>query len=1116
MFYHYPAVPDLQNGCFLRCLKSKTGLRTVLPLLLVLLLAPGFLPAQVSFSNFEAARQVIGQPGFTSMQVGAGNAQTPAATAVALSSAGAMAVSSQQPGRVLIWLTRPQGNGQPADVVIGKPDFTATTYTGPTAASMYECGGVAFSPDGKKLLVSDGLNHRVLIWNSIPTTNGQPADVVIGQVNLTANIAGTTASKLYYPAGILVTPAGKLLINDVLNHRVLVFHTIPTAHGAAADVILGQPGINTNGAGNAANQMNQPWHSALAPDGRLLISDSKNNRILVYNTIPAQSGASANGVIGQPGFNVSPASGTAKDKLNFPMGLTVSQAGQLAIADYLNHRVLLYDSIPEVNGAGAGVVLGQPGFTTSTEFNGGISAKSMGSPTGVQYDFNGRLFVSGRQGQGPNQSGRVLVFGNPVGKQADLGISSTASMALMCQDITLQYQVRILNNGPNLATDVVSTLILPAEFTHAAPIASAGSFASETGSWTLPTLNPGQSATLTFTGTVAANYSGRLIRQNAIVRSAAQVDPYLNNNASGTELTVLASRPVAPLATSVTICSGSDTTLTATGPGTLRWFNAAANGTPLATGASLETGILTGTTTYYVEAYNACISSVRTPVTVTVNQAIANNTIAGTQTVCQNQGLNTLTGTVPAGGNGNYQYQWQVSADQVNWQDLFNTSPTDTRGRQKDLNPGGLPATSYFRRRVIAGPCTYSYSNVITVTINPLPAVSFTGLPSKVCSDMGPITLTGFPAGGTFSGQGMTGNIFNPAAAGPGAYTITYTYTNGNLCRNSHSVFLLVGPAVYAGGSQAVCISDGAIALSNGLPVGGTWSGPGVTGGNSFDPAVAGLGDHVLTYTVSGNFGCGTDPQTIAATKTMQVKPLPVINPGPALATCIGAPDFLIGGHSPVNGFWSGPGVNQQGLFSPRIAGPGTHTLTYAYNSNGCVTSATRTVTVAPPPTVTLVPIDRQCSNNFTPIALTGGFPAGGTYSGPGVHNNRFTPSAAGLGTHVLTYTYTDPSGCTASITQPVMVDICTGVAEQEILKTLTFYPNPAQSQLHVAFRMPAPGPLAVRLLNSTGQVVASRQQPRQAGLYGHTFAVHALARGVYILQIITDQAVVGQRVILN
>ena len=56
---------------------------------------------------------------------------------------------------------------------------------------------------------------------------------------------------------------------------------------------------------------------------------------------------------------------------------------------------------------------------------------------------------------------------------------------------------------------------------------------------------------------------------------------------------------------------------------------------------------------------------------------------------------------------------------------------------------------------------------------------SFTGLDPTYCIDDEAVTLTPSPSGGTFSGPGMTGDEFDPAAAGPGVHTITYEVTTG-------------------------------------------------------------------------------------------------------------------------------------------------------------------------------------------------------------------------------------------------------------------------------------------------------------------------------------------------
>ncbi len=144
-----------------------------------------------------------------------------------------------------------------------------------------------------------------------------------------------------------------------------------------------------------------------------------------------------------------------------------------------------------------------------------------------------------------------------------------------------------------------------------------------------------------------------------------------------------------------------------------------------------------------------------------------------------------------------------------------------------------------------AGPCI-PVSSTRTITVNGLPSVN-AGTYSPVCIISGPKSLSGTPAGGTFSGPGVSGNFFNPATAGTGTHTITYTYTNSNGCTNSASTSITVNPlpVVSAGTYAPVCINNGNVVLT-GSPSGGIFSGPGVSG-NSFNPSIAGAGTHTIT-----------------------------------------------------------------------------------------------------------------------------------------------------------------------------------------------------------------------------------------------------------------------------
>jgi len=80
-----------------------------------------------------------------------------------------------------------------------------------------------------------------------------------------------------------------------------------------------------------------------------------------------------------------------------------------------------------------------------------------------------------------------------------------------------------------------------------------------------------------------------------------------------------------------------------------------------------------------------------------------------------------------------------------------------------------------------AGPCTRSAS--VTVTVNPTPVVTVgSAIPDTVCISDQVIPLTGSPAGGTWSGVGVSGTNFLPPSTAVGTYTLTYSYTSNGGC----------------------------------------------------------------------------------------------------------------------------------------------------------------------------------------------------------------------------------------------------------------------------------------------------------------------------------------------
>jgi uncharacterized protein (TIGR02145 family) len=95
------------------------------------------------------------------------------------------------------------------------------------------------------------------------------------------------------------------------------------------------------------------------------------------------------------------------------------------------------------------------------------------------------------------------------------------------------------------------------------------------------------------------------------------------------------------------------------------------------------------------------------------------------------------------------------------------------------FNSGTAPGTALYQVSPTANGCPGILTGVV-VTINPMPAVSFTACFDPVISvNSQPFQLTGgIPVGGTYSGPGVTAGQFNPSVSGPGTFTLAYSYNN--------------------------------------------------------------------------------------------------------------------------------------------------------------------------------------------------------------------------------------------------------------------------------------------------------------------------------------------------
>ncbi len=146
--------------------------------------------------------------------------------AASVSGVGKTIVIADEPGhRILIWRdsSLPRAIKGP-DVVLGR---SVADNSSISASTIVDPISVAF--DGKRLFVGDGALHRVLIWNSLPVSDNQPADAVLGQPSLTSsNNSDTSGPDTIGRPSALASDGTNLFIADPLNRRILVFTAADT------------------------------------------------------------------------------------------------------------------------------------------------------------------------------------------------------------------------------------------------------------------------------------------------------------------------------------------------------------------------------------------------------------------------------------------------------------------------------------------------------------------------------------------------------------------------------------------------------------------------------------------------------------------------------------------------------------------------------------------------------------------------------------------------------------------------------------------------------------------------------------------------------------------------
>ena len=152
-----------------------------------------------------------------------------------------------------------------------------------------------------------------------------------------------------WPYSVKIGPDGAMAVADTQYYRVLIWKHWQSAFSGRADLVIGQPDLDSNGMNQyglfpAAHTLSWCYDACFTPGG-LLVADTGNSRILRFDRLPDRSNTPADGLLGKPDFNTGSENaetvfGTERS-LYWPFSIC-AEGPVLAVADTGNHRILFY------------------------------------------------------------------------------------------------------------------------------------------------------------------------------------------------------------------------------------------------------------------------------------------------------------------------------------------------------------------------------------------------------------------------------------------------------------------------------------------------------------------------------------------------------------------------------------------------------------------------------------------------------------------------------------------------------------------------------------------------------------------------------------------------------
>ncbi|GAB4208769.1 MAG: hypothetical protein Fur0023_20560 [Bacteroidia bacterium] len=328
-----------------------------------------------------------------------------------------------------------------------------------------------------------------------------------------------------------------------------------------------------------------------------------------------------------------------------------------------------------------------------------------------------------------------------------------------------------------------------------------------------------------------------------------------------------------------------------------------------------------------------------------------------------------------------------------------------------------------------SGTCISSSS--VTINVEQYHPATLTGTINPMCLPNPTVDLQALVQdnNGTWYGNGVSGWVFNPSAAGPATHTLMYfnhSVPTVTLCPDTSYLvvsidslptpsFVPMGPLCDNFAPQQVTVT----------PIGGTFGTTNYfTSNGVFYPSAANIGNNLLTYTIfASNGAC----QKTATTNVSVEHFVPATLTGTAGPFCYNAQPFNLNSIAQYpGGTWGGAGVNG-GIFNPSLSGPGTFILQYSMHSTPtatlCPDASTITVKVSPKPILNIVanPL-KGCTPmeyNLSVSSVSVGTITWMVQGLPPYQGFSYNPMISTPGTYSVGVGYIDDVGCTAYSVMP-------------------------------------------------------------------------------------------------